>query len=185
MRLGHGVVGQFGCVIERAAFLEGAIIGAGALYGELAFEGLDDGDDGAMLVAQGNSAGVNGSPMAGAVTNLAEGLDGFAIVKGRRHGAFPGTGFAIILVAMQENIFGARMAEDIDARVSGDLFGTITPENNFLMQIEHDDADLESIEDVTVNLRIFKVRHGASAIWLLVGLSARMGRDLRAAARRS
>jgi hypothetical protein len=81
---------------------------------------------------------------------------------------------------MQENIFRAGMAEDIDARIAGYLLRSVAPENNFLVQIKHADADLQAVEDVAVNLRILKVRHGAAASWVLVCSSAETLCDLRA-----
>src|SRR5580658_10498230 len=109
----------------------------------------------------------------------AHSFNGFGIMQGGSHGTFSGAGFATDLVAVQENIFGAGMAEDIDAGIAGDLFGTVAPEDDFLLQIEDDDADLQAIQDVAVDLGIFKVRHGATGIWVLLCSSAGKHWDLR------
>jgi hypothetical protein len=113
------------------------------------------------------------------VVNQAHGFHRFGIVQRGRHGTFSGAGFATIVVAMQKNIIRAGMAEDIDARIARYLFRAVAPEDDFLMQIKHADADLQAIEDVAIDLRIFKVRHGAAANWLLLCPSAGKLCDLR------
>ena len=113
------------------------------------------------------------------MVNQAHGFHRFGIVQRGSHGTFSGAGFATIVVAMQENIIRAGMAEDIDARIACYLFRAVAPEDNFLMQIKHADADLQAIEDVAVDLRIFKVRHGVAANWLLLRPSAGKLCDLR------
>src|SRR4029077_15157442 len=125
-----------------------AVIGVGAGYGELAFESLDDADDGTLFIAQGDCPGVDGSAMSGLVVNEAHGFDRSGGVERGRHGAFPGAHFTADLVAMQKNVFRAGMAEDIDAGVAGDLFGAIAPEDDFFLQVDYAHPDLEAVEDV-------------------------------------
>jgi len=93
------------------------------------------------------------------VVNRAGGLYRRGIVQGGCHGAFSGAGFATIVVAVQENIFGAGVPEDIDAGIARYLLRAVAPEDDFLVQIEHAHADLQAIEDVAVNLGILKSRH--------------------------
>ena len=67
--------------------------------------------------------------------------------------------FRNVLVAMQKNVVGAGVAEDIDAGVAGDLFGAVAPEDNFFLQVEHAHADLQAVEDVAVSIGIAKGWH--------------------------
>ncbi|MGA9510311.1 MAG: hypothetical protein WBV55_16960, partial [Candidatus Sulfotelmatobacter sp.] len=64
---------------------------------------------------------------------------------------------------MEKNIFRAGVAEDIDAGKAGYFFRTVTPEDYFLLQIKYADPDLQAVEDVAVNFRILKGRHGAAS----------------------
>ncbi|MGC2260283.1 MAG: hypothetical protein WA594_18375 [Candidatus Sulfotelmatobacter sp.] len=60
---------------------------------------------------------------------------------------------------MEKNIFSTGVAEDVDAGEAGYFFGAITPENYFFLQIKDADPDLQAVEDVAINFRIFKGRH--------------------------
>jgi hypothetical protein len=71
------------------------------------------------------------------------------------------------------------VAEDIDARKACYFFRAVTPEDYFLLQIKYAHPDLQAVEDVAVNLRILKGRHGAQRVWALMGLSAEKLSDLR------
>ena len=51
------------------------------------------------------------------------------------------------------------MTEHIDARIACELFRTVAPEDDFLLQIEHAYADLQLVEDVAVHFGILKSRH--------------------------
>jgi hypothetical protein len=82
------------------------------------------------------------------------------------------------VIAVQKNVFSARMAEDIDSRIASYFFRAVVPEDDFLLQIEHTDPDLQAIEDVAVDRGILKGRHGAAAIWVLICSSAGMLCDL-------
>jgi hypothetical protein len=61
----------------------------------------------------------------------------------------------------------ARMALHIDSRIANYFFRFVVPEGDLLLQIEHTDLDLQAIENVALDLRILKGRHGAAAIWVL------------------
>jgi hypothetical protein len=54
------------------------------------------------------------------------------------------------VIAVQKNVFSARMAEDIDSRIASYFFRAVAPENDFLLRVERTDPDLQAIEDVTV-----------------------------------
>ena len=64
---------------------------------------------------------------------------------------------------MEKNIFRAGVAEDIDAGKAGYFFRAVTPEDYFLLQIKYAHPDLQAVEDVAVNFRILKGRHGAAS----------------------
>jgi hypothetical protein len=74
--------------------------------------------------------------------------------------------FATVLVAMQKDILSAGVAEDIDARVTGDVFGAVAPEDNLFLQVEHAHADLQAVEDVAVSIGIAKGWHGGVEVLL-------------------
>ena len=68
---------------------------------------------------------------------------------------------------MQKNVVRAGMAEDIDARIAGDLFGAVAPEDNFFLQVDYAHADLQAVEDGAVGLGILKSWHDGCAGMLL------------------
>jgi hypothetical protein len=80
--------------------------------------------------------------------NEAHGFDRLGTAESGRHGAFLGAHFTTDFVAMQKNTVGAGMAQDIDARIAGDRFRAIAPENNFSLQVEHAHADLQAVKDI-------------------------------------
>jgi hypothetical protein len=101
--------------------------------------------------------------------NGTHGFGGFAGVQGGCHGTTSGAHFTTIEIAMVKNIFRAGVAEDINAGKAGYFFRAITPENYFLLQIKNTDPDLQAVEDVTVNFRILKRRHGSASISGAIG----------------
>src|ERR1700693_4876117 len=64
------------------------------------------------------------------------------------------------------------MSQNVEARIAGDLFGAVAPEDNFFLQIEHTDADLQAVENVAANVGIVKGQHVECARVLLVYSSA-------------
>jgi len=52
------------------------------------------------------------------------------------------------------------MAEDIDSRIASHFFRAVAAADDFLLRIEHTDADLQSVADVALDLGILKARHG-------------------------
>jgi hypothetical protein len=94
--------------------------------------------------------------------NGTHGFGGFAAVQRGCHGTTSGAHFTTIEIAMEKDIFRAGVAEDIDAGKAGYFFGAVTPENYFFLQIKDADPDLQAVEDVAVNFRILKGRHGSA-----------------------
>src|SRR5208282_676286 len=149
----------FGRAIQAAALLQAPVVRAGAISRKFAFKSLDDADYGAMLVPQRDCPSVNRGPVSGSVMDKAHRLHGDSIVECGGQRAASRAHFAAFLVAMEKNILRAGVPENIDSRVTRDLFGSIAPENNFPVQIENADPDLQPVEDVAVNLGIFKRWH--------------------------
>jgi hypothetical protein len=104
--------------------------------------------------------------------NEAHGFYRLGTTQSRRQGAFLIAHFTTDLVAMEKNAVGAEMAQDVDARIARNLFRAIAPENNLSLQVEHARADLQTIKDIAVSLRIFKGWHAGDARTPLVCPSA-------------
>jgi hypothetical protein len=102
----------------------------------------------------------------------------FGIVQGGGDRAFLVAHFASVLVAMQQDVLSAGVAKDIDARVTGGVFGTVAPEDDLSLQVENAHADLQAIEDVAVSIGIAEGWHGGAGI-LLACSSAENGFGFR------
>src|SRR5208283_855011 len=95
------------------------------------------------------------------MVNKAHGLDRLRIVQGDGERTLIGTHFTAALVTVLKNVVGAGVAEHIDARVARDLLRAVAPENNLALEIENTDANLQAVEDVTVNVGVLESCHGA------------------------
>src|SRR6202522_2349659 len=138
-----GLVGQSGKVVDAAASAHGLVVGIGPGHGELAFEGLNDADDGAATVTQWDGPGVHRFAMAGAVMNEAGSFHRFAVGNGGVERTFFHAHFAAHLIAVQKNVVAAGVAEHVDAGVAGDFFRAVAPEDDFSLQVDDTDADLK------------------------------------------
>jgi hypothetical protein len=82
---------------------------------------------------------------------------GLASCKAGGDGAFLGAHFATFLVAMQKNVVGTGVAQHVEAGVTGDLFGAVAPEHDFLSAESRTLTPICSrIEDFAVGLGILK-----------------------------
>jgi len=72
-----------------------------------------------------------------------------------------------LLVAVLQNTLGTEVAEYVDAFIPRNVRRAITPENNFLLQIEHAHADLQAVQDVAINVRILKGWHDCARCALI------------------
>src|SRR5208282_1891529 len=108
------------------------------------------------------------------MVNKAHGLDRLRIVQGDGERTLIGTHFTAALVTVLKNVVGAGVAEHIDARVARDLLRAVAPENNLALEIENTDANLQAVEDVTVNVGVLESCHGArpNARCLFIGSAA-------------
>ncbi|MGA8527821.1 MAG: hypothetical protein WA654_00410 [Candidatus Sulfotelmatobacter sp.] len=122
--------------------------------------------------------------MSGLVVNEGDRFHGFGVVQGGGDEALLVAHFTTVPVAMQKDVVSAGVAEDIDAGVTGDVFGAVAPEDNFFLQVEHAHADLQAIEDVAVGIGIAKGWHVGAGI-LLVCSSAENGLGFRGENRES
>ena len=122
--------------------------------------------------------------MSGLVVNEGDRFHGFGVVQGVGDEALLVAHFTTVPVAMQKDVVGAGVAEDIDAGVTGDCSAPSLQKTIFCLQVEHAHADLESIEDVAVGIGIAKGWHVGAGI-LLVCSSAENGLGFRGENRES
>jgi hypothetical protein len=104
--------------------------------------------------------------MSGFVMDEGQGFHRFGIVQGGGDRAFLVAHFATVLVAMEKDVLGADVAEDIDTGITSNLFGAVAPEDDLLLQVENAYADLQAVEDVAVSIGVAKGRHGVTGILL-------------------
>jgi len=102
-------------------------------------------------------------------------------VQDSGNGTFFRAHFTTAVVAVLKNVVGAEVAQHLDAGKAGDLFGSIAPEDNFFLQIDYADANLQAIEYVAVDVGILEGRHGEWARLLLTYPSAGRGQNFRSA----
>jgi hypothetical protein len=70
--------------------------------------------------------------------------------------------FATDLVAMQQDAFDAGVSQHLDSRITGDPLGPLAPKNDFSLHIQHADADLQVVENFSVDLGILESWHTAA-----------------------
>jgi hypothetical protein len=88
------------------------------------------------------------------VVNKSHDFDRLRIMQCDRDRTSVGTHFAAVLVAMLQNVIGARVPQDIDPRISRDLLRAVTPEDNCFLEIEHAHTELQAVEYVAAYIGI-------------------------------
>ena len=162
VRLHHDVIGQSGDVIEESRDLHGFLAGIGVVGGPRLFEGVNGPDDRAVLVAQGDSAGVNGDAMSGLVLDENTGFHGFAFMQGRDgERTLLHALIATVLIALRHDALDAGMPQHFHPGAGGDQLGAVVPEDYFFLQIHHANTDAQAFQNAAVDLGISNQRHGA------------------------
>src|SRR5579872_4035817 len=164
MGLHHRLIRQFRYVIKTASLLHAALVRVRSVDRELVFEGLNEPDNRAMPVAKRDGPDAHRSPRTRLVVDRADQLDRPRVAQSCGQGAMLYAHLATDVIAVQQNVPCAGMAEHVNARVAGELFRTFTPKYNLAPQIEHAHPDLQFIEDVAINLWIGEVRHDYSLV---------------------
>jgi hypothetical protein len=75
------------------------------------------------------------------------------------NGTFRPTGFTSVLIALQESSSRAKPTHHLVAKAPGNPFGAIAPENDFFLEVDHADSDLQALQKASTNLGILKGRH--------------------------
>jgi hypothetical protein len=127
------------------------------------FETLGGADDGAVGIADGKSPELNGDAVAGFVTHGDERLGGFAVAHGGGGGSEIAGELIVFAIGFTEEIVGVEAADDVLAKVAGDAFGAIVPEENFAFAIDDVDGDVEIVEDAAKEIDFREARHRSSA----------------------
>ena len=135
MRLHHGAAGDSGgfvhAVREVTAWL--AAVRGRKLLDVLEYFGCAD--DRSMFVVNRNGMNADRDLVPDLVMKQTGGLRRLGRFHGERNRAFFAAEFTPWLVAVQERLSYARVANDFMTQVPGDAFGTITPKDDPLFEV--------------------------------------------------
>jgi hypothetical protein len=75
------------------------------------------------------------------------------------NGTFRAAGFTSILIALQKSSSRTKPTHNLVAKVPGNPFGAIAPENDLFLHVDHADPDLQALQNASTNPGILKGRH--------------------------
>src|ERR1700722_16623709 len=68
------------------------------------------------------------------------------------NGTFRATGFTRVLIALQKRSSSTMPSHHLVAKVPGDPFGAVAPENDPFLKVDHQDSDLQALPKPSTNL---------------------------------
>ncbi len=85
-----------------------------------------------------------------------DGLGGVRSLDGAGDGAVFFAEFATRLIAVQQRLGGAGVADDVVAQVSSNALGAVAPEGNSLLHIDDAEAGGQALENAAADVGIMK-----------------------------
>jgi hypothetical protein len=137
-----------------------------------------------MLIVNRNSANADGNFVSGFVMQESSRQSWTRSLDGDRKRAIFMAEFTARLVALQQRLSYARVADDFMARTSGDVFCSIAPENNFFLHVDQAEADRQAFQNAATDFGIVKREHsGPPEKFLARGFIGGIRRDFKGRSR--
>jgi len=158
--LHHGAAGDSGGFVDAAGQAGEifALIGGDRFV--LVFKDGDCTDDRAVRVADRDGAGADGNFVSGFVVEETEGVSGAGGFDGLGERTSLAAEFASRLIAVEQGVRDAGLADDFVAGMTSDAFGAVAPEDYFFLRVDDAEADGQAFQDAAAEFEIVECGHG-------------------------
>src|SRR5271169_496883 len=150
------MAGHAGDQVDATGQTEGVIAMKGSRGSLQFFECFDGADDRSVLVVHWDGADADRDFVSRFVVQKPDGLGGVRGLDGEGDWTILSTEFTTRLIAVQQTLRDAGVANDFVAQMAGDALGSVAPEDDLLLHVDDAQAARQAFQNAATNVGIVK-----------------------------